>query len=332
MKILLIGNNSNWMKIHLAQMTAGFINNGHTVRIADYNELGLFAGFLKLHEKISFELRQQKLEKLVKKFEPDLILFIISHLKFDFTRLKSYYRGVIAIHDYDGPNWSCLNHREWLKDIDVLLTVSRPIAAQLRSQDLNAHYLPHGVDVNYYSPGQLSALEHARFAAPVSYIGKATPRRLELCRQLTDKGLALYGRRWRQLAGQDDIAFQKCIRGKDDVIGHDVVKIYRASGCMINTLQETLAKHQTILSLQVFAVPATASCLITEYVSELPEAFEIGRELLCYQTADELSAQVDRVLKEPGWAQKIGDAGRRRCQDCHTHEIRGKELLKLCNF
>jgi len=101
---------------------------------------------------------------------------------------------------------------------------------------------------------------------------------------------------------------------------------------MINTLQETLAKHQTILSLQAFAVPAAASCLVTEYVNELPEAFEIGRELLSYHTTEELTAHVDKALKEPGWAQKIGQAGRQRCIHCHTHEIRAKELMKLCNF
>ena len=87
----------------------------------------------------------------------------------------------------------------------------------------------------------------------------------------------------------------KCIRGNDDVIGLEVVKIYRASGCMINTLPETLAKHQTILSLQAFAVPAAVSCLVIEYVNELPGAFEIGRELLSYQTADELTASAQRA-------------------------------------
>jgi len=51
-----------------------------------------------------------------------MILFIISRLKFDFARLKSYYRGVVAVHNYEGPNWSRLGHREWLKNIDVLLT------------------------------------------------------------------------------------------------------------------------------------------------------------------------------------------------------------------
>lgn len=101
---------------------------------------------------------------------------------------------------------------------------------------------------------------------------------------------------------------------------------------MLNTLQETLADLQTILSLQVFAIPATASCLITEYIEELPESFEIGKELLSYQTMDELVSHVDKALKDPEWARKIGEAGRRRCVDCHTHEIRVKELIKLCNF
>ncbi len=332
MKFLLIGNDSNWMKIHLEQMAAGFINTGHDVLIADYNNLGMLAGFIKTGEQWGYELRQRKLEKLIKEYRPDMIIFIISHLKFDFTRLKSYYRGTVAVYDFDGPNWPCLKETDWLNDIDLLLTVSRPIERQLRAQNYNVCYLPHGVDVNYYSPGEKNDPGLTPFVAPLSYIGKATPRRLELCRQLADKGLALYGRRWRQLAGDSDTLLKNCIRGRNDVIGHDVVKIYRASCCMLNTLQETLAKHQTILSLQAFAIPAAASCLITEYVEELPEAFEIGHEVLSYRTADELSALVDKALIDQDWAKKIGEAGRRRCLDNHTHEIRVKELIKLSNF
>jgi len=332
MKFLLIGNHSNWMKIHLEQMAAGFINTGHDARIADYNKLGCLAGFVNLGEQWSYELRQRKLEKLVREYCPDMIIFIISSLKFDFARLKSHYRGIVAVYDFDGPNWSCLKETAWLKDIDLLLTVSRPIEQQLRAQNCKVCYLPHGVDVNYYSPGEKNDPGLTPFVAPVSYIGKATPRRLELCRQLADRGLALYGRRWRQLVGDGDTVLQNCIRGRNDVIGYDVVKIYRASRCMLNILRETLVKHQTILSLQAFAIPATGSCLITEYVEELQEAFEIGREVLSYRATDELTAHVDKALKDQDWAKKIGEAGRRRCLESHTHEIRVQELKKLCDF
>lgn len=150
-------------------MAVGFVNVGHEIRIADYNQLGYLADFIKLGDKLSFELRQRKLVKLVKQYHPDMIIFIISRPKFDFARLKSHYRGIVAVYDFDGPNWPCLKQKDWLKEIDLLLTVSRPIERALREQNYRVHYLPHGVDVNYYSPDQNTDAELVRFAAPVSY-------------------------------------------------------------------------------------------------------------------------------------------------------------------
>ena len=64
MKILLIGNYSSWMKLHLEHVTAGFRKAGCDVIAADYHKMERWCG-LKLG-KWEDEYRQRELEKLVK--------------------------------------------------------------------------------------------------------------------------------------------------------------------------------------------------------------------------------------------------------------------------
>lgn len=322
MKILIVGNVDGWMAVHLRQLGAGFEAAGCKVRLVDYNSMRhpwqVFSGSGKL-----FESRQRILEKTVRSFQPGAILFIVAKPIFDFARIRSCSSARIVLYDYDGPNWSLLKDPRHLNGIDLLLTVSRRIERDLKNAPFPVLYLPHGTDCSYYSPGP----RKIRFSAPVSYIGRATPRRADFCRSIADKELALYGRRWLKLPECRDPVLRKCIRSHSDIIGENVVHIYRSSGIMINILQENLAQQKTIMSLQVFAIPATAACLITEDVEELGESFEIGRELLAFRTKDEMVELLSRSLADPEWAGKIGEAGRRRCLAEHTHKHRAERIL-----
>ncbi len=329
MRILCIGNIEGWMEIHLRQMLAGFERRGCVTAVADYNRMGRRFGFLKSSETGEFELRQRRLEKICAAFQPDLILFAISRMKFDFPRLRSYYPGRICVWDYDGPNWKCYEQKEWLHSIDLLLTVSRPVARELTGSGFRAVYLPHGVDCDYYSPGTPSPAEMRKFGAEVSYVGRATARRARFCRAIADRKPALYGRRWRKLPECRDSILAECVRTRSDVIGRDIVTIYRASRCMINILQEPLCDYHTILSLQLFAIPATGTPLVAEEVEELADAFEPGREILSFRTPEEMTEQVERLLRDPRTAAAIGAAGRARCLRSHTHDRRTEELLRL---
>ena len=160
-------------------------------------------------------------------------------------------------------------------------------------------------------------------------MGRATARRARFCRAIADRKPALYGRRWRKLPECRDSILAECVRTRSDVIGRDIVTIYRASRCMINILQEPLCDYHTILSLQLFAIPATGTPLVAEEVEELADAFEPGREILSFRTPEEMAEQVERLLRDPRTAAAIGAAGRARCLRSHTHDRRTEELLRL---
>jgi glycosyltransferase involved in cell wall biosynthesis len=329
MKIMFIAYLDGWMGIHMRHFAAGFTSLGHEVKLLDYKRMEHNWNPFARSKKARNTLRHRSLEKEVKAFEPDIIIFIIAHLKFDFAYIKSFFKGTIAVYDMDGPGWKCYDSLEWTKNIDLLLTVSRVSQKILRDNGVKAEYLSHGVDCNYYRPLELSDNDNTFFSAPVSFVGRPTARRVRMFGSIADQGLILWGRRWSRPKECPDDALRRLQRTNKDIIGEDVVKIYSSSDMMVNVLREPLDDPPTIMSLQVFLVPSAGTCLLTEWVEELEEAFEPGKELLTFKSEEEFKELVLKYSKDCKFLNKVGENGRKRCLAEHTHEKRAAELMNF---
>jgi len=253
---------------------------------------------------------ERALEKMVSAHQPDAILFV-SSVSCNILRLKSYYRGSVFFYDFDGPRRRTADDYLQMFDrkLDGMFTVSRWTYRHLFEKGKNAVYLPHGVDTDYYTP----CPPQENFASAVSYIGRATDRRIDLCSRIDKRSLALYGERWRRSERCKSMGLLQCVRLDRNVRDRELVSIYCSSQAVLNILQEPLNEFQTILSIQCFAVPASGGCLIAEYVEELPEAFEAGKEVLCFHSPDELKYLSEKCIREPEFSCQVGKAGRRRC-------------------
>lgn len=329
MKIMFVAYLDGWMGIHIKQFSAGFIKLGHDVKMLDYKRMERGLNPFARSKKAKHTFRHQSLKKEVKAFQPDTIIFVIAHLKFDFAYIKSFYKGSIAVYDMDGPGWKCYNSLDWIRNIDLLITASRVSQRFLREKGIYAEYLPHGVDVNYYRPLELSSKEEKFYGAPLSFVGRPTARRVHMLSSIADQSLVLWGRRWKRADECPIEALRRLLRSSKDIIGGNVVKIYSSSDIMLNILREPLNNPPTIMSLQVFLIPATGTCLLTEWVEELEEAFEPGKELLSFKTEDEFKELVLKYSTDKKELIKIGKNGRKRCLADHTHEKRATELSGL---
>lgn len=321
MNIVISGRFSGWMGGHMRQIASGYEACGWKVFCLDYPSLSHKCVFFRR----SFdEFNRAFLEK-VKACDPDVILLTMARRLYDIEKMRAIApRAKICVWDFDGPNWGCWERKDCdLEAMDLVLTVSRKSEDAMRRCGIRCAYLPHGVDCNFYRRMAPSR----KFSAPVSYIGLATDRRISICRKLSGEGLALYGKRWHQNV-QDEM-LKKCIRSKRDVTGETVPIIYSSSGCIVNMLQGKLAEEHTILSIQVFAVPASEGCLITENTIELAESFVPGKELLVWESEDELLDKVRYCVCHPDEARRIGEAGRARCLASHTSVARARAVLQM---
>ena len=323
MKLVMVGLHSGWLGLHLSHFCAAFQRRDIEVFRADYHRMGRFLGFLKSAG--DAERRDRALEEMVRRCRPDAILFV-SKWDFDLPRLRSYFNGIIAVYDYDGPRRRTPEecHALHAQKIDLFFTVSRWMQRTLQEKGMEAVYLPHGVDTDYYAPRGVNP----RFASPLSYIGRATDRRIEICAGVRKYGLALYGKRWSNCPMCREDGWKGCIRMKRNVVGEELVDIYSSSDAVLSILQEPLDTFHTVLGIQCFAVPSAAGCLIAESVEELPEAFEPGKEVLTFTTPEELAMWAEKCTTEPAFAKAIGQAGRRRCLAEHRWDSRVDAFLR----
>ena len=171
----------------------------------------------------------------------------------------------------------------------------------------------------------LTAQERERFGARIAVVGSATERRAEHLAGL-DGDVTLWGRGWSRGGFRDDPRLAGCIRSGRDVLGADLVKVYNASQLVASIQREVLADPPTIMNLQVFAVPASGGCLLTEWVEEIEDAFVPGEELLVFRGPEEFAELARRTLEHPDEARRVGERGRARCLAEHTHAHRVRTL------
>jgi spore maturation protein CgeB len=84
----------------------------------------------------------------------------------------------------------------------------------------------------------------------------------------------------------------------------------------------------TQVRLRDFEVPMSGGFYLTEYQEELEEFFDIGSEIVCYRSKEDLLEKIRFYVKRPDLRNQIREAGRRRCLSDHTWERRFEVVFK----
>jgi len=81
------------------------------------------------------------------------------------------------------------------------------------------------------------------------------------------------------------------------------------------------------IRLRDFEAPMSGAFYITGYQDELKEYYEVDKEIVCYDTKEELLEKIRYYLKHPDEAEAIRIAGHNRALKDHTWENRFTELF-----
>jgi spore maturation protein CgeB len=80
--------------------------------------------------------------------------------------------------------------------------------------------------------------------------------------------------------------------------------------------------------LRDFEAPMSGALYFTGYQEELAEYYEIGEEIVCYDTKEELLGKVRYYLSHESEAERMREAGLRRARRDHTWEDRFRQLFE----
>lgn len=106
----------------------------------------------------------------------------------------------------------------------------------------------------------------------------------------------------------------------------EMPKIFHAGKINLNI---TMRPIETGLSLRIWDVLACGGFLISNYQAEIPEYFEIGRDLEIYENEADLIEKVDYYLHHDAQRVEIALNGYEKVAKHHTYEVRLSEMLRM---
>jgi hypothetical protein len=202
----------------------------------------------------------------------------------------------------------------WASKFDLNLTSSRLAEEWYRKSGAAARFMPQGFarSPTWTNPPPKNAYQH-----DISFVGSMKPERAELISKLAHYGLnvAVFGSGWPQAKWLDD-----------------PVEVYRSSQLNLGIGTILSAGRITCLKGRDIECPSTGACYLTTYHWELPELFEIGKEILCYRNFAELIEMHAFYSKRPDACLKIARAAHKRAHSEHTWEQRLRCLFKDMGF
>ena len=122
----------------------------------------------------------------------------------------------------------------------------------------------------------------------------------------------------------------------DEMIGgvlsdRDMVQMYSRSkinlgfsSCNTDDAEERILQ----IRLRDFEVPMSGGFYLVEYMEELEEFFEIGKEIACYSGPEDLVEKVQYYLKHDTEREKIRQSGYERSLRDHTWHKRFEKAFK----
>lgn len=106
----------------------------------------------------------------------------------------------------------------------------------------------------------------------------------------------------------------------------EMPKIFHASKINLNI---TMRPIETGLSLRIWDVLGCGGFLITNYQAEIPEYFEIGKDLEVYENTNDLIQKVNYYLQHDSERIEIALNGYEKVTKYNTYELRLAEMIKI---
>ena len=164
----------------------------------------------------------------------------------------------------------------------------------------------------------------------VTFVGQAYGDRPGYIQYLRSKQIdvRVWGRGWPVAPRQAQVSPQPgtVVYGGGVLPDDEMIRMYSRSKINLgfSTCGETHVGGERILQVRLrdFEVPMSGGFYMVEYMEELEEFFEIGKEIVCYNDREDLADKIRHYLTHEDEREAIRWAGHRRCRRDHTWQKR----------
>jgi len=206
------------------------------------------------------------------------------------------------------------------------LFATRPVnVSELVSHGANrAEYLPFCYDPSVNFPIKSTPWEREKYGSDISFIGSFEKERAILLQSLSDYNLTIWGNNW--TGKMESKVLDKRIKNKD-IYELELSKAVNSSKIVLNFFRKG---NRDVLNSRVFELPACKGFVISERSNELLEYFEENKEIVCFDSSEELKEKVDYYLKSETLRNQIAMAGYKKLKklNCTVYD-RARAVLKV---
>lgn len=252
----------------------------------------------------------------VERFRPDVIFSVLMHYEIwletlDLIRTNS---PAVIVNWGTDDSWKFLQaSRFFAKHIDLHVTTSRDAEQKARA-------------------GGLTNVMLSQWAASTGDL--VEPRSAKDCRYEVSFVGNLYGYRgeWISLLRKGGINVTCFGHGSEGGVidAGDIPDIYNSSFISLNFSGAGVSGSGKInrqIKARTFEVPGAGGFLLTETAPDLDRYFNVGKEVVTFETPDDLIAKVKYFHAHPVERDLVARAGYERSRDQHTYEKRFSEIF-----
>lgn len=211
--------------------------------------------------------------------------------------------------------------KNFLRDLPLVVSYARAEAKELASDGINAHFVANGYDPSLADFPQKRNNE-------IVFVGSRYKNREEMIVKLSSSGIPVraYGREWShhlfdrlrtwELKRPD-------IPSERDITLAQAYEVQASAAAALN-----IHGLQAGLAMRTFEVPGMNGLQLIDR-PDVEEFYDVGSEVLVYQSTEELIELCQRIIGDPTWSDSIRAAGLKRSQAEHTFFHRAQKMDTL---
>ncbi len=271
----------------------------------------------------------------IEQLKPDIFLVFKGAFVLPETVVHIKKSGIFTANFY--PDVSFTAHTsilpETLKQYDLIFT-TKTFGIEDMKTTLGVervHFVPHGFDPNVHREFNVKELKSNPQSSDVSFIGGYSQKKSDILLHLKNRldwiDLKIYGEKWdRNPYGH----LQSSIQGFG--ITNDFYTLaIQASKINLGLLHEQVsgASSGDKITSRTFHIPGSGGFMIHERTDEIHNYFEEDREIVCFETHEELSDKTSFYLKNEQAREKIRIEGHARAWKDHKLDNRAERVLEI---
>lgn len=261
--------------------------------------------------------QEQWLRKVHREYKPDVVLALTQEIREDLL-LELRQAGALTIAWWGDTPANMRKQGLLVKGWDLVFMKDSFAVAKMRTLGMDAHYLPEAMNPDWHTKCYKTINDSLCFA------GNVYGYRHFLIRRLVDMGftdIGLYGMRPPKWAAEE---VRSTYKGRY-IVKEEKSRIFGESLACINS---TSMSEGNTLNCRAFEIAGAAGLQIIEDRPAVADCFEPGKEILTFNSLEELKELVMKYRTDRKAAIGIRESGHLRANAHHTYEHRLKAIIE----